>query len=221
VRLRKFRVTAFRCIHDSGEIKVGDLAAFIGKNESGKTTILQALTLFNKEEELSELDLCDEMSEELKSEINIVEGEFELTNREKNLIKEMFPGVPEISKVRIFRTNKNPKIQYDFGNVRISEDENKALNSWENFAENVRSFIDTIPNHIKIRLDMKFFEGPPPKNQNDLDREMAEFNNNLRVLAAQEKQVVSGWEKISGSYGAKFDSLLVGTTEKNRTRKFH
>jgi len=26
MRLRKFRVRAFRCIHDSGEIKVGDLA---------------------------------------------------------------------------------------------------------------------------------------------------------------------------------------------------
>ena len=78
MRLRKFRVRAFRCIHDSGEIKVGDLAAFIGRNESGKTTILQALTLLNKDEQLSDLDLCDEMYEELKSEVKIAEGEFEL-----------------------------------------------------------------------------------------------------------------------------------------------
>ena len=49
MRLRKFRVRAFRCIHDSGEIKVGDLAAFVGKNESGKTAILEALTLLNKD----------------------------------------------------------------------------------------------------------------------------------------------------------------------------
>ena len=57
MRLRKFRVRAFRCIHDSGEIKVGDLAAFIGRNESGKTTILEALTLLNKNTKVSELDL--------------------------------------------------------------------------------------------------------------------------------------------------------------------
>ena len=44
MRLRKFRIRAFRCIHDSGEIKVGDLAAFVGRNESGKTTILEGLT---------------------------------------------------------------------------------------------------------------------------------------------------------------------------------
>ena len=71
MRLRKFRVRAFRCIHDSSEIKVGDLAAFIGRNESGKTTILEALTLLNKDAKVSELDLCDEMSEELKSETRI------------------------------------------------------------------------------------------------------------------------------------------------------
>ena len=71
MRLRKFRVRAYRCIHDSGEITVGDLAAFVGRNESGKTTILQALTLLNKDEQVSELDLCDEMSEELKRRMKI------------------------------------------------------------------------------------------------------------------------------------------------------
>ena len=220
MRLRKFRVNAFRCIRDSGEIKVGDLAAFIGRNESGKTTILQALILLNKDEQVSELDLCDEMTEELKSEINIVEGEFELTNKETNLIKEKFPGVPEITKVRIFKTNKNPKIQYDFGATKISIDENKALNSWENFSENVRNFLDTIPNHIQLKLDMKFFDGPPPKTQQDFNAEMAEFNNNLHVFAAQEKQVMEEWEKIYNDKDSKFDNLLIGTTERTALENF-
>ena len=220
MRLRKFRVSAFRCIHDSGEIKVGDLAAFVGRNESGKTTILQALTLLNKEEGLSELDLCDEMTEELKSEINVVEGEFDLSNHETHLIKEKFQAIPEIKKIRIFRTNKNPKIQYDFGNIRISEQENKALNSWENFTENVRSFVDTIPNHIRIRIDMKFFEGLPPASREIFNSEMAEFNNNIRVLAAEEKQVIFEWEKIYNSIGTNFDNMLIGTTERAALENF-
>ncbi len=220
MRLRKFRVSAFRCIHDSGEIKVGDLAAFVGRNESGKTTILQALTLLNKEEGLSELDLCDEMTQELKSEINVVEGEFELSNNETHLIKERFPSIPEIKKIRIFRTNKNPKIQYDFGNIRISEEENKALNSWENFTENIRNFVDTIPNHIRIRLDMKFFEGSPPSSREIFNSEMAEFNNNIRVLAAEEKQVIIEWEKIYNNLGTNFDNMLVGTTERAALENF-
>ena len=137
MRLRKFRVRAYRCIHDSGEIRVGDLAAFVGRNESGKTTILQALTLLNKEQQISELDLCDELSEELKSEVSLVEGDFDLNHEETNLIKKTFPNIPEISKIKIFRTNKNPIPQYDFCDVEISEAENSGINSWENFREKV------------------------------------------------------------------------------------
>ena len=220
MRLRKFRVRAFRCIHDSGEIKVGDLAAFIGRNESGKTAILQALTLLNKDETVSELDLCDEMSEELKSEINLAEGEFELSASETQMIKEKFPNISEIKKIRIFRTNINPNTQYDFGSINISEEENKALNSWENFAENVLSFIETIPNHIRIRLDTKFFEGLPPKSKDVFQREMSEFSNNIHVLAAEEQQVISEWEKVSEKFEDLFDKLLVGTTERTALENF-
>ena len=157
MRLRKFRVRAYRCIHDSGEIKVGDLAAFVGRNESGKTTILQALTLLNRDEWVSELDLCDEMTEELKSEIVLVEGDFHLTGQETKLIKERFPHLPEITSMRIFRTNTTPRIQYDFGSVKISEEKDRALNSWENYTEKILNFISTIPNHIRIQFDTKFF----------------------------------------------------------------
>src|SRR4030065_2648553 len=196
MRLRKFRVRAYRCIHDSGEITVGDLAAFVGRNESGKTTILQALILLNKDERASDLDLCDEMSEELKSEIKVVEGDFELNPKETGLIKQKFPTIPEIKKLRIFRTNKNPNTQYDFGNVKISEEENKGINSWENFTEKIFNFLETIPNHIRIQLKVKFFEGQPPKNQEIFDSEMAEFSNQVHVIAVDEPKVIEEWEKI-------------------------
>ncbi len=220
MRLRKFRVRAFRCIHDSGEIKVGDLAAFIGRNESGKTTILQALTLLNKDEQLSDLDLCDEMYEELKSEVKLAEGEFDLLPSETQIIKEKFPNIPEIKKLRIFRTNKNAETQYDFGSTKISDEENKALNSWENFAENILNFVETIPNHIRIRLDIKFFEGPPPKSHKIFDSEMKEFSNSIHVLAAEEHQVISEWEKVSKDMDEAFDKLLVGTTERTALENF-
>ena len=71
---------------------MGDLAAFVGRNESGKTTILQALTLLNRDEAVSDLDLCDELVEELKSEIKLVEGEFGLNENERELILEKFPN---------------------------------------------------------------------------------------------------------------------------------
>ena len=214
MRLRKFRVRAYRCIHDSGEISVGDLAAFVGRNESGKTTILQALTLLNKDEKVSELDLCDEMSEDLKSEIRLAEGEFELNPNEISLIKEKFPSIPEIKKLRIFRTNKQSKTQYDFGNLEISEEENKGLNSWENFKEKIFNFMETIPNHIKIQLDTSFFDGDVPKSQEEFDSGMADFSNQFHVKASEELKVIEEWEKLYENQENQYSSLLSGTTDK-------
>lgn len=220
MRLRKFRARAYRCIHDSGEIRVGDLAAFVGRNESGKTTILQALTLLNKDQQVSELDLCDEMTEELKEEVRLAEGDFELNHEEIKLIKDTFPSIPEIKKIKIFRTNNNPIPQYDFGDVEISEAENSGLNSWENFREKFLAFLDTIPNHVKIKLDSRFFEGQAPETEEIFRNEMAEFGNNLQVLAADEPQVIEEWNKISDETDSNFQSLLVGTTEKMALENF-
>ncbi|HSB57362.1 MAG TPA: AAA family ATPase [Nitrosopumilaceae archaeon] len=220
MRLRKFRVRAFRCIHDSGEIKVGDLASFIGRNESGKTTILEALTLLNKDTKLSELDLCDEMSEELKSEMTMVEGEFELGEKEIRLIQEKFPNLVDIKKIRLYRTQKNPKVQYDFGNVKISEEANRRMNSWENFVEKVQNFISSIPNSLRIKLDTKFIEGPAPRTRDIFNNMMAEFNNQIYLLASHEKQIISDWEKIYRDLDHTFDSLLIGTSERSALENF-
>lgn len=220
MRLRKFRVRAYRCIHDSGEIKVGDLAAFVGRNESGKTTILQALTLLNKEERVSELDLCDELTEELKSEVSLVEGQFELSAAETKLIKERFSHLPEITHIRIFRTNKSPGVQYEFGNIKLSDEKNRKLNSWENYTEKVLDFISTIPNHIRIQFNTKFFEGPPPKDKETFMQEMTEFNNSLNMLAADESHIVSGWLGFYQNAEKTYDELLVGTTEKTALENF-
>jgi predicted ATP-dependent endonuclease of OLD family len=220
MRLRKFRVRAYRCIHDSGEITVGDLAAFVGRNESGKTTILQALTLLNRDERISELDLCDELSEELKGEIRLAEGEFELNIDEIKLLKQSFPGLPEMKKIKLFRTNKKPKVQYEFEDIQISEERNRELNSWENFSNQILSFLDTIPNHLRIQIDTKLFEGPPPKNQEVFDSGMAEFSNQFHVIAVQEPKVIEEWEKIYESPENQFSKLLSGESEKSALENF-
>ena len=214
MRLRKFRVRAYRCIHDSGEISVGDLAAFVGRNESGKTTILQALTLLNKEENVSELDLCDEMTEELKDEIRLAEGDFDLSTNETRFLKEKFPNLPEVKKIKLYRTNKKPKVQYEFEDIQLSEDANRGLNSWENFTKRILDFLDTIPNHLRIQIDISFFEGNQPKNQESFDRGMAEFSNQFHVISIQDPKVIEEWEKIYKSPENQFSNLLSGESEK-------
>lgn len=220
MRLRKFRVQGYRCIHDSGEIKVGDLAAFVGRNESGKTTILEALTLLNKDTKLSELDLCDEMTEDLKSEIKLAEGEFVLSEKETALIREKFPNLQDIKKMKIYRTNKNPRIQYDFGEVKISGEASKRLNSWENFVDRIKSFVASMPNPIRIRVDTKFLNAPPPRTREVFMDMMAEFNNNIYLIASQDQQVISEWKNIYQDLESIFDNMLIGTNERSALDNF-
>src|SRR6266853_365059 len=47
MRLSKVHVTNFRSVEDSGEFDVGQVLALVGKNEAGKTAILQALAGLN------------------------------------------------------------------------------------------------------------------------------------------------------------------------------
>jgi predicted ATP-dependent endonuclease of OLD family len=220
MRLRKFRVQGYRCIHDSGEINVGDLAAFVGRNESGKTTILEALTLLNKDTKVSELDLCDEMTEELKSEIKLAEGEFVLNENEISLIREKFPNLQDIRKMKIYRTNKNPRIQYDFGEVKISGEASKRLNSWENFVDRLKSFVAAMPNPIRIRVDIKFLNSPPPRTREVFMDLMAEFNNNIYLIASQDQQVISEWKNIYQDLESIFDNMLIGTNERSALENF-
>ena len=220
MRLRKFRVRAYRCIHDSGEITVGDLAAFVGRNESGKTTILQALTLLNRDQEVSELDLCDEMNEELKEEMKLAEGDFDLNQHEISIIKEKFPGLPEIKKIKLIRTNRNSKVQYEFEDIELNEDDNKEISSWENFSRQILEFLDTIPNHLRIQIDTKFLEEKAPRNQETFDSAMAEFSNQFHLISIQEPKVIEEWEKIYKSPESQFSNLLSGESEKTALQNF-
>jgi predicted ATP-dependent endonuclease of OLD family len=219
LRLRKFRVQAFRCIHDSGDIVVGDLAAFVGRNESGKTTILQALTMLNRDEMISELDLCDEMTEHLKSEIRIVEGDFELNHDETEIIKERFPSL-HLTKLKIFRTNKNPEIQYDFGDTHVNKEEHQNLEHWQDITKQLLSFIESIPNYISKKLDTDFFTGSMPGNKKIIQAELDGFSSNLHTIATEEKQVISEWEETNSKILKNVEKILVDNTESEALKNF-
>jgi len=219
LRLRKFRVQAFRCIHDSGDVVVGDLAAFVGRNESGKTTILQALTMLDKDEVISELDLCDEMTEQLKSEIRIVEGDFELNQDETEIIKEKFSGL-QLKKLKIFRTNKNPEIQYDFGDMKIDKKEDENLEYWQNVTKQLSNFVESIPNYISKKLDTDFFTGNTPKDKKIIQAELDGFNNNLQAIATEEQQVISEWEETYTDLIKNVEKILIDNTESEALENF-
>ncbi len=219
MRLRKFRVQAFRCIHDSGDIVVGDLAAFVGRNESGKTTILQALSMLDKDETVSELDLCDEMTERLKSEIRIVEGDFELSHDETEIVKERFPDL-QLKKLTIFRTNKNPEIQYDFDDIKISKEEDKNIEYWQNITKQLSNFIESIPNYIGKKLDIDFFVDSMLKDKKIIQAELDVFNSNVLDIAAEEQQVISEWKETYTNIMKNVEKISIDNTKSDALKNF-
>jgi len=219
LRLRRFRVRAFRCIHDSGYITVGDLAAFVGRNESGKTTILQALTLLNKDEMVSDLDLCDELTDELKSEIKLTEGEFDLNENEMELLEEKFPNL-SIKKIKIFRTNKNPQIQYDFIDSEFSTKKDTILKSWKNLTDDLKNFVEIIPNHVSKQLDTEFFESSMPIDKETFSVKLNTLNKTILDAASQEPQVISEWKDLYDQIMGNFDSVFVSNKKRKELEKF-
>jgi len=162
--------------------------------------------LLNRDEIVSDLDLCDEMVEELKSEIKLVEGEFDLNENEIGLIREKFPAF-DIKKITVFRTNKNPEIQYDFGDLKLDQKKDTGIKSWKNLTEYVLSFVETIPNHIRVQLDTKFFEDHTLKDKEFLRKRLISFHDNICDKASDEEQIVSEWEKIYGKVMSDFENI--------------
>ena len=198
---------------------MGDLAAFVGRNESGKTTILQGLILLNRDEIVSDLDLCDEMVEELKSEIKVAEGVFELNEHEREFVKEKFPSL-DIKRLKIFRTNKNPEIQYDFEDGKIGEEQNTNLRSWQSITSDLQNFIDTIPNHIQERLDTDFFQlSSPPKTIGGFKKDLQIFDESVKSVASEEEEVVSEWNELYPKILENSDGFL-NTSERLELEEF-
>ena len=51
MKLTEFKIENYRSVLDSGWVKVDDIAVIVGKNESGKTSLLRALSKFNPYDE--------------------------------------------------------------------------------------------------------------------------------------------------------------------------
>lgn len=119
MKLREFRVRAFRCIHDTGVVGVSETAALIGKNESGKTAILAALAHLNRSKRIDPQDICDDLIDELNPEDRIVEGLFEFSPEERELLAENLPEIQDLTHVRIFRIQQDTLLGCEFPGARF------------------------------------------------------------------------------------------------------
>lgn len=105
MRLTSFQVRTFRNVIDSTRIEVEDVTCMVGKNESGKSAVLQALHSLNPAKPPLPLDLLDEYPRWLKKEHEIsgeissavpITAVFALSDAEMEELAEQF-GVQVLS----------------------------------------------------------------------------------------------------------------------------
>jgi hypothetical protein len=109
MEMTKFRVTNFRSINDSGDITIDKVTALVGRNESGKSNLLLALSSLNpaagNRTPLSNIKDFPRgrRMEECKPDTHVVWTWWNLTIEETAKIAEILPHCPQIRQVAIGR----------------------------------------------------------------------------------------------------------------------
>jgi predicted ATP-dependent endonuclease of OLD family len=96
MKLKKFRVTNFRSVMDSGWIECDDVTSLVGINEAGKSNIILALWKLNPARD-GEIDSLHDMPNKeytnwrsKKAEIVFISAFFELDSKQKNHLKSFY-----------------------------------------------------------------------------------------------------------------------------------
>jgi len=109
MELKKFRISNYRSINDSGEIIVKNNTALVGRNESGKTNLLLALYSLNPaDKDLFDLSDVkdfprDRPLSDFSEDLNVVDTFWELNDNEVDELAEMLHLTKPIKAVKISR----------------------------------------------------------------------------------------------------------------------
>lgn len=116
MRLKKVRVIQFRSVKDSGLFDVDDITCLVGKNEAGKTALLQAIHRLNPLDGSKTFSVTDDYPRSevtdyeqavkagKQSEVHAITTIFELSDAEKKLVEEDFgAGVLKDGKLTLQR----------------------------------------------------------------------------------------------------------------------
>lgn len=93
MRLATIRIRNYKCVLDSDEFSLGDLTCFVGKNESGKTAILEAVEKINSARrsraDFKETDFPRMLGEQDEDHENVITATFELTPDEMKALQDL------------------------------------------------------------------------------------------------------------------------------------
>lgn len=108
MELVKFRITNFRSINDSGEIAVDKITSLVGRNESGKSNLILALSTLKPPGARTPLSAIKDFPrgrrlEECKPDTPVVASWWKFSKNESSELAKLLPGAPRLSEVEIGR----------------------------------------------------------------------------------------------------------------------
>jgi len=135
MKLKKVEVKEFQSIWKSNEFEIGEITCLVGKNEAGKTAILQALYrlnpiiesdgVFDVVDDYPRSDVEDyqfEVENEERSPARVIEATFEIEVEEMKLVESQFgPNALPKKEITLFKGYDNQRT------VSCSADYNNAL----------------------------------------------------------------------------------------------
>ncbi len=124
MKLKRFRVYNFRNVTDSGWVEMADILTLVGKNESGKTSILKALWKFNPSEEQPyslEREWPRGRRKDRSPEQVVVETEFVFSDEEKASLARIHESAAGATGVNIKRNYKG-SFFYTFRPTNVADE---------------------------------------------------------------------------------------------------
>lgn len=158
MKLEKIRIQNFRCISDSGEVKIDDdIVCLIGRNERGKTAFLKALESFNSEHEYDEEDISSysNVKENLDSgeietgNIEMVTTWFEIVDGDKERLKEIHEDFGKIKHLKVTKYFNN---QYTVESPELDIEKLKIEQTIESIQEKIKKEIDNLSEQIDAHI---------------------------------------------------------------------
>jgi len=125
MKLTKFRIQDFRSIQDSGWVDIDDIAVIVGKNESGKTSLLKALWKLNPFHDVDyniDREFPSGRRKEKSPEKIVVTARFSLSTEEQQKLLAVHDSAKGVNEIEVKRNYKGTRL-YSFFPVSPSNTE--------------------------------------------------------------------------------------------------
>jgi predicted ATP-dependent endonuclease of OLD family len=195
MKLIKARVTNYRSVEDSGDIAIDDLVCLVGKNEAGKTAILQAITglnphpstpiTFDKETDYPRRYLTDYSERHPKSEAVVITTEWEIEEHErKAIIEELGEDALTSAPVTLTRAygETKPTWQTPINYQKACD----FLIEAERLTQQDKKVLGSYSNSDSLRTALEKLAEKTPRQQALLDRLSKLPNKNIRGFVEAE-----------------------------------